>query len=62
MGYFLYLRLEPDPWRRRTMKKARLTEEQSIGILQEHEAEAKFAASTECLRLRSMPRRRSIPG
>ncbi|RMJ20583.1 hypothetical protein PHISP_08547, partial [Aspergillus sp. HF37] len=31
---------QPGPWGGRTMKKARLTEEQIIGILQEHEAGA----------------------
>ncbi|TAG11894.1 MAG: hypothetical protein EAZ40_16570 [Rhodobacterales bacterium] len=37
------MRLEPVPWRGRTIKKARLTEEQFIGILQQHEAGAKCA-------------------
>jgi putative transposase len=37
------VRLESGPWRGRAIKKARLTEEQIIGILHKHEAGAKCA-------------------
>ncbi|MCA3514772.1 MAG: transposase [Rhodobacter sp.] len=43
MGFFLHLRSVSGPWRGRTTKKARLTEEQITGILQEHEACAQCA-------------------
>lgn len=40
-GFLLHFRLKSGPLRRLPMKKARLTEEQIIRILQEHEASAK---------------------
>lgn len=43
MGFFLHLRLESAPRKGRTMKRTIRTEEQIIGILQEHEAGAKCA-------------------
>jgi transposase InsO family protein len=42
-GFFLWKRRVSGRWRGRTLKKANWTEEQIIGILQEHEARAKSA-------------------
>jgi len=44
------------------MKQTLRAEEHIIGILQEHEAGAKYAVSTTCRKIRSVLGRRSIPG